>query len=123
MVNEHPFLSVNCTLLRSLYAYIFIRLRAKDYRRRSITAILYLNEADWDASPDVDGGSLKCYIQADSDDVTGITATRVDKVCPTGGTLVIFDSRYLLHEVEPSHRDRLALTLWVVGDRNEAIHL
>uniref|UniRef100_A0A7S3M3F8 Fe2OG dioxygenase domain-containing protein n=1 Tax=Spumella elongata TaxID=89044 RepID=A0A7S3M3F8_9STRA len=96
-------------------------LRAKDYRRRSITAILYLNEPDWDASPDVDGGSLKCYIQADSDDVTGSTATRVDKVCPTGGTLVIFDSRYLLHEVEPSHRDRLALTLWVVGDRTEAV--
>ena len=46
---------------------------------------------------------------------------RVDKVCPTGGTLVIFDSRYLLHEVEPSHRDRLALTLWVVGDKTEAV--
>lgn len=101
--------------------YVEPRLRAKDYRRRSITAILYLNEADWDASPDVDGGSLKCYIQADSDDVTGSTATRVDKVCPSGGTLVIFDSRYLLHEVEPSHRDRLALTLWVVGDRTETV--
>jgi Rps23 Pro-64 3,4-dihydroxylase Tpa1-like proline 4-hydroxylase len=38
-------------------------------------------------------------------------------VSPVGGTLVLFDSRYLLHEVEPSHRDRLALTLWVVGDK------
>lgn len=93
------------------------RLRAKDYRQRSITAILYLNEIDWNPSQSADGGYLKCYIDADAEDVVGTTASRVDKVSPVGGTLVLFDSRYLLHEVEPSHRDRLALTLWVVGDK------
>lgn len=95
------------------------RLRSKDYRQRSITAILYLNEADWDPSPQADGGSLKCYLGADADDVVGSTATRILKISPVGGTLVLFDSRYLLHEVEPSHRDRMALTLWIVGDKNE----
>lgn len=94
------------------------RLRGRDYRRRSVTAILYLNEADWNPAPDADGGYLKCYIDADRNDVIGTTAITVLKVSPVGGTLVLFDSRYLLHEVEPSNRDRLALTLWIVGEKN-----
>ena len=93
------------------------RLRGRDYRQRSITAILYLNSPDWDAAPEADGGSLKCYIGADRDDATGATANNIQRVSPTGGTLVVFDSRYLLHEVEPSNTDRLALTLWVVGEK------
>lgn len=84
-----------------------------------MTAILYLNDSDWNSAPEVDGGSLKCYIDADRNDVIGTTASSVLKVSPVGGTLVLFDSRYLLHEVEPSNRDRLALTLWIVGDKND----
>jgi Rps23 Pro-64 3,4-dihydroxylase Tpa1-like proline 4-hydroxylase len=68
----------------------------------------------------VDGGSLKCYVGAQQDDQIGETATSVERVTPAGGTLVLFDSRYLLHEVEPSNKDRLALTLWVVGKQNDA---
>ena len=96
---------------------MWCRLRGRDYRQRSITAILYLNSPDWDAAPEADGGSLKCYIGADRDDATGATASNIQRVSPTGGTLVVFDSRYLLHEVEPSNKDRLALTLWVVGEK------
>jgi Rps23 Pro-64 3,4-dihydroxylase Tpa1-like proline 4-hydroxylase len=81
---------------------------------------LYLNDAAWDSAPGADGGALKCYIGADQDDHSGETATSVVRVNPAGGTLVLFDSRYLLHEVEPSNKDRLALTLWVVGKRNDA---
>jgi Rps23 Pro-64 3,4-dihydroxylase Tpa1-like proline 4-hydroxylase len=91
---------------------------SKDYRQRSLTAILYLNSAEWDNAPEADGGSLKCYLDAERDDTVGSTATSILRVAPKGGTLVLFDSRYLLHEVEPSNKDRLALTLWVVGDKN-----
>lgn len=113
---SHTFCApTSCVLTFPTSAY---RLRSKDYRARSITAILYLNEADWDPSPQADGGYLKCYIGADADDVVGTTATRIERISPVGGTLVLFDSRYLLHEVEPSYRDRMALTLWVVGDKN-----
>lgn len=117
-------LAFNCLSLRSDCACPYsaplwlCRLLGKDYRQRSLTAILYLNPSDWDNAPGADGGSLKCYLGAEQSDVDGSTATSVLRVCPQGGTLVLFDSRYLLHEVEPSHRDRLALTLWVVGDKN-----
>jgi hypothetical protein len=92
-------------------------LRAKDYRQRSITAILYLNTPDWDSSPSADGGRLTCYEGAHPNDVLGSTATNVRYVNPSGGTLVLFDSRYLLHEVSPSYRGRVALTLWILGDK------
>jgi hypothetical protein len=92
-------------------------LKAADYRQRSITAILYLNEADWDSSPSQDGGRLTCYEGAHPQDIQGSTATNVRYVNPAGGTLVLFDSRYLLHEVAPSHRGRMALTLWILGDK------
>ena len=93
------------------------RIRSREYRTRSITAILYLNESDWNAAASADGGSLKCYLGADESDVTGESASSVQLISPFVGTLVIFDSRYLLHGVEPSNRDRLALTLWIAGDR------
>lgn len=35
-------------------------LRARAYRERTITAILYLNDKDWDA--DLSGGCLRCYL-------------------------------------------------------------
>ena len=54
-----------------------------------------------------------------AEDNTGETATIVRSIAPVGGTLVLFDSRYLLHEVSPSHRERYALTLWIVGDDAE----
>jgi hypothetical protein len=95
------------------------RIRAKDYRDRSLTAILYLNDADWDGAPEADGGCLTCFVGADADDVVGGSARRIERVNPAGGTLVLFDSRYLLHAVQPSRRDRMALTLWVVGRKGE----
>lgn len=121
-------------------------LEQRDLRRRSVTAILYLNDADWNSSDTVDGGSLRCYtgnndasakgqssttqlsgadakISNDSSSSSSVTVSdknstddRCTVVSPAGGTLVLFDSRRLLHEVTPSHRDRYALTLWILGD-------
>lgn len=96
---------------------MYTRLKAKDYRRRSVTAILYLNSLDWNADPDKDGGALKCYLNAEHDDDIGVTSTEVLHINPAGGTLVLFDSRYLLHEVSPSNKNRIALTLWILGDK------
>lgn len=79
-----------------------------------MTAILYLNLPGWDVQED--GGQLKCYMDCDEDDRVGSTSSTIEKIAPVGGTLVLFDSTALLHEVEPSHRDRYALTLWVTGD-------
>jgi hypothetical protein len=107
-----------CCILAPLYPLlIFRRLQGNDYRRRCVTAILYLNDDNWNV--ETDGGALKCYMNSAPEDNTGETATVIKSVAPIGGTLVLFDSRYLLHEVCPSNRERYALTLWIVGDDAE----
>ena len=52
-------------------------LRARDERRRSVTAILYLNESDWDS-----GGELACFIGAEPSDDEGSTALHL--ACANG---------------------------------------
>ena len=47
----------------------YFRLKTSDYRKRCITAILYLNKPDWNMEED--GGSLCCYIGADEEDDIG----------------------------------------------------
>ena len=37
-------------------------------------------------------------------------------VVPRGGTMVVFDSRRMRHQVLPSTRTRHALTVWVCGE-------
>ena len=102
---------------------LYRRLRAADYRRRTITAILYLNVKEWNCDPQVDGGALICHIDAKDDYVVGGNSSKALYINPVGGTLVIFDSRHLLHEVAPSNRGRFALTIWITGDNlPEKIH-
>lgn len=72
---------------------------------------MYLNDLDWEL--DRDGGALRGYIGAEDDDEEGVTARVVVDVCPAGGTLVIFRSKKLLHEVMPAHRRRWALSMWI----------
>jgi hypothetical protein len=60
-----------------------------DYRRRRVTAILYLNDPDWDTG--ARGGALRLYNECDQDDYTGDSATDVVDVNPKGGTLLLFD--------------------------------
>ena len=97
-------------------SFILFRLRASDYRKRRITAILYINLPGWDA--EIDGGDLKYYLGCDDTDITGSTASSVGSVSPRGGTLVLFDSTEILHEVRPSLKERYALTLWITGEDN-----
>jgi hypothetical protein len=82
-------------------------LRARDYRHRVVTAILYLNDAEW-----AGGGALRCF------DTPGGPAFR--DVAPVGGTVVLFDAGRVEHEVQPpagaaGGSARYALTCWVNG--------
>eukprot|EP00943_MAST-04B_sp_MAST-4B-sp1_P006374 g6374.t1 len=73
--------------------------------RREITAILYLNEVDFDQ-----GGELRCYYYDDDNNNTILMYTDIK---PRGGRLVIFKSKVVPHEVLPSSASRYALSLWI----------
>ncbi len=75
--------------------------RFRDDDRRTLTAILYLNDA-WTAA---DGGLLRFW-----PDPSGEGAYL--DIVPAGGTLVTFLSARYWHEVLPARRTRLALTGW-----------
>ena len=113
------------------------------FRKRYLTAILYLNNTqeaaavcekskeklseksneksigpktsdqlshhEWEKS---DGGMLRLYLRAKGDDTEGTSATTVKEIAPLGGRMVLFDSKEMLHEVLPTHRERIALTVW-----------
>merc|ERR1719500_2336724 len=74
---------------------------------RCITAIYYLNQG-WD--PQKDGGTLKIYSAC----VPGVIA----EVNPIFDRIIFFWSdRRNPHEVMPSYRDRNAITVWYMDDK------
>ena len=73
--------------------------RFRDDDRRAVSAVFYLN-SDW--LPE-QGGALRLYL-ADGRELD---------VLPEAGTLVLFLSADLLHEVLPATRERLSLTGWL----------
>lgn len=75
--------------------------RFRDDDRRTLTAIIYLNE-DWTAA---DGGQLRFWPDPSGE------GEYLD-IVPAGGTLVTFLSGLYWHEVLPARRTRLALTGW-----------
>lgn len=68
--------------------------------QRTVTAILYLNEA-W--RPE-DGGQLRIYLDEQRDETL--------EILPCQGTLVTFLSANYWHEVLASKRDRISITGW-----------
>lgn len=79
--------------------------RFRDDDRRTVSAVIYLNDA-W--LPE-HGGQLRMYLNGDVEyDVT-----------PTGGCLVVFLSGDVPHEVLPATRERLSLTGWFRRRGNE----
>lgn len=73
--------------------------RFRDDDRRAVSAVFYLN-TDW--LPE-QGGALRLYL-ADGRELD---------VLPEAGTLVVFLSADLPHEVLPATRERLSLTGWL----------
>ena len=86
-------------------------LRASDYRHRVVTAILYLNAADWSG-----GGELRLFDEKDDINDEDEEETHSD-ILPSGGKLILFDSSKVEHQVLASHgnEDRYALTCWFNG--------
>lgn len=80
--------------------------RFRDDDRRMVSAVLYLNDADWTAG---DGGQLRMYLAGE----------REHDVQPIGGSLVVFLSGEVPHEVMPAQRNRLSLTGWFRRRGNE----
>lgn len=76
--------------------------------RRSISMIVYFTEDDWHA--DIDGGALKIY--------DAVEESRSYCIPPQPGTLVVFDSRHVSHEVLKTHRARLACVGWFLESRS-----
>ena len=74
---------------------------ARDDDRRTVTAILYLNN-DWKES---DGGLLRFYPKGES------VEDHID-IQPRAGTFVTFLSHDYWHEVLPGNRDRMSITGW-----------
>ena len=84
---------------------------------REITAILYLNPGHGDHPwPEQNGGTLRCFLGADTSDQDGSTAKEVMDIAPIGGRLVLFKSREMLHEVRPTFAPtgRYALSCWLL---------
>ncbi|CAJ1336827.1 unnamed protein product [Effrenium voratum] len=82
---------------------------------RRITAILYLNN-DWDASFE---GALRANGRVPVDVPRREVCHEClehgrDNVLPYGGSLVLFRSRDLEHEVLPPKKNRYAMTMWYV---------
>jgi SM-20-related protein len=72
--------------------------RFRDDDRRTVSAVLYLNEG-WQPE---EGGQLRMFLH------DGV----VHDVQPQAGTLVVFLSGDVPHEVLPARRERLSLTGW-----------
>ncbi len=83
----------------SFYKRHLDRFREDD--RRTVTAILYLND-NWQES---DGGQLRFYPNGES------VAEYID-ILPQAGTLVTFLSHDYWHEVLPGSRERMSITGW-----------
>lgn len=110
-------LAVNRHLLLGIYEYeahVTVYPPGAFYRRhvdqfqgaahRKLSVILYLNDEDW--SPD-DGGQLRLFIPQGED-----KGEKIVDVLPEGGTLVVFLSHEIAHEVLPTKRERFSLTGW-----------
>jgi len=69
---------------------------------RCLTIVLYLNDPIWNASKN--GGVLRCKA------LNGMNL----EILPSGGSIVVFDSMKISHEVVASKSNRAALSMWFV---------
>eukprot|EP00908_Phaeocystis_cordata_P002941 Transcript_13185.p1 GENE.Transcript_13185~~Transcript_13185.p1 ORF type:complete len:145 (+),score=24.62 Transcript_13185:369-803(+) len=74
--------------------------------RRCVSFICYLNEPGWTAK---DGGALRVYDDADCERLCAYD------LLPESGSLVLFDSKRVWHEVLPTRRERPCLVGWFWG--------
>jgi len=75
---------------------------------RTYSLLLYLN-GDW---KETDGGHLRMHMDSGGDELPVGEEPNYLDVAPTGGTLVIFDSEKIPHEVLDTNAERLAIVGW-----------
>ena len=77
---------------------------------RKYSLLLYLNDENYD--PVVDAGQLRLHLDGGGDECPdGVLPNYID-VNPTGGTLVLFKSELIPHEVLNTNSERYALVGW-----------
>ena len=77
---------------------------------RKYSLLLYLNDEGW--KPEVDGGKLRIHLDGGGDEIpVGKEPEYVD-VDPIGGTLVLFRSELIPHEVLDTRNERYAVVGW-----------
>ncbi|KAL7519944.1 hypothetical protein ACHAWX_004698 [Stephanocyclus meneghinianus] len=77
---------------------------------RKYSLLLYLNKEGW--TPQTDAGQLRIHLDGGGDAVPdGVKPNFVD-VDPLGGTLVLFKSELIPHEVLDTNSERFALVGW-----------
>eukprot|EP00584_Thalassiosira_punctigera_P015670 CAMPEP_0172552884 /NCGR_PEP_ID=MMETSP1067-20121228/47250_1 /TAXON_ID=265564 ORGANISM="Thalassiosira punctigera, Strain Tpunct2005C2" /NCGR_SAMPLE_ID=MMETSP1067 /ASSEMBLY_ACC=CAM_ASM_000444 /LENGTH=342 /DNA_ID=CAMNT_0013340957 /DNA_START=25 /DNA_END=1053 /DNA_ORIENTATION=+ len=77
---------------------------------RKYSLLLYLNGEDWD--PKADAGQLRLHLDGGGDECPpGMEPDFID-VDPLGGTLVLFKSEMVPHEVLNTNSERFALVGW-----------
>jgi SM-20-related protein len=89
------------------YARHFDRFR--DGGRRVVSCVAYLNEG-WRAE---DGGTLRVYARGSAaESATDAARAGFSDVQPAAGTLVVFGSAEVEHEVMPARRERMSIAGW-----------
>lgn len=81
--------------------------RFRDSNERILSSVFYLN-ADWRPG---NGGQLRLYLPGDDRD----GGETIQDVLPSSGTLVVFLSDRIPHEVLPADRERLSIAGWFRG--------
>lgn len=75
--------------------------------RRRFSFICYLNEPGWEVS---DGGALRVFKSGSEDE------DAPQDLLPEGGSLAVFDSKRVWHEVAPTSRERSCVVGWFLED-------
>lgn len=77
---------------------------------RKYSLLLYLNEPNWDCS--ADGGALRIHLDSGGDELPEGEDPKYVDISPTGGTLVLFPSDGIPHEVLDTAKERMAVVGW-----------
>ena len=68
------------------------------------------DDRPWDVK--VDGGALRIYTSEEETSTRGALAQDSFDIAPTPGTMLLFDSAVVPHEVLETHRNRLCVVGW-----------
>jgi SM-20-related protein len=77
---------------------------------RKYSLLLYLNRDSW--NPDTDAGQLRIHLDGGGDECPAGVEPKFIDVDPLGGTLVLFKSELIPHEVLDTNSERFALVGW-----------